>query len=272
MKKIFITMVAVMAALSMSAQEKLVVNTTTGSSDFYFGEQAKVSFWGQPKGEERNGDVTVEAIAVGTDYVTLRFFFKRSFSGQWCFHISEDNTTWEPSLYNYVEEGDAIVYGVKLLNGSMRNTWNLRYCYSTDFTVTGLQPNTSYVITPYAIVVTYDRQTVYAYGSEKTFQTVSEEEDPNLIKFSDAEVKRLCVENWDTNGDGELSLDEAAAVTDLGYVFTENTLITSFDELKYFTGLASIGVSAFFDCSGLTSVTIPEGVITIEESAFKDCI
>lgn len=51
----------------------------------------------------------------------------------------------------------------------------------------------------------------------------------NII-FADPEVKRLCVENWDIDGDGELSKDEAAAVSDLGRVFFGNMEITSFDE------------------------------------------
>ncbi len=93
---------------------------------------------------------------------------------------------------------------------------------------------------------------------------------PN-IEFADAAVKALCVANWDTNHDGELSEAEAAAVTTLGEVFKENTEITSFDELAYFTGLTSIGYSAFYNCSGLTSLTIPEGVTSIGYAAFFDC-
>jgi hypothetical protein len=58
-----------------------------------------------------------------------------------------------------------------------------------------------------------------------------------VITFADANVKAICVANWDTNGDGELSEEEAAAVTSLGVVFKGNTEITSFDELQYFTGL-----------------------------------
>ena len=54
------------------------------------------------------------------------------------------------------------------------------------------------------------------------------------INFVDGNVKVLCVANWDTDKDGELSEAEAAAVTDLGKVFN-NTNITSFNELKYFT-------------------------------------
>ena len=39
------------------------------------------------------------------------------------------------------------------------------------------------------------------------------------ISFIDSKVKALCVKNWDTNKDGNLSRDEASAVTDLGDVF-----------------------------------------------------
>ena len=91
------------------------------------------------------------------------------------------------------------------------------------------------------------------------------------ITFADANVKAICVANWDTNGDGELSDVEAAAVTDLGTVFKSNTNITSFDELVYFTGLASIGSYAFLNCSGLTSVAIPNNVISIGDYAFNNC-
>ena len=92
-----------------------------------------------------------------------------------------------------------------------------------------------------------------------------------FIPFADDNVKTLCLANWDTNGDGELSDDEAAAVTDLGNVFKQNFKITSFDELRYFTGLTSIGNSTFYNCRGLTSITIPEGVTSISDEAFEDC-
>ena len=92
----------------------------------------------------------------------------------------------------------------------------------------------------------------------------------NII-FADANVKALCVANWDTNGDGELSYAEAAAVTYLGQVFRDNSAITTFDELQYFTGLTSIGSDAFEYCRGLISVTIPNSVTSIGYRAFYYC-
>lgn len=90
------------------------------------------------------------------------------------------------------------------------------------------------------------------------------------INFADANVKALCVANWDTNEDGELSLDEAAAVTDLGTVFKSSN-ITSFNELQYFTGITTIPYMAFNGCLGLTYITIPNSVTSIDDLAFSDC-
>ena len=99
------------------------------------------------------------------------------------------------------------------------------------------------------------------------------------IQFADPEVKRICVENWDTNRNGRLSYEEAAAVTSLS-VFTKasdgqsvfaGTSITSFDELVYFTGLTSIDERAFENCNDLSSITLPESVIEIGDYAFSYC-
>lgn len=110
-----------------------------------------------------------------------------------------------------------------------------------------------------------------AYESADYWKEFNEivETDP-IITFADDNVKSICVANWDTNGDGELSETEAAAVTDLGEIFKRNENITSFDELQYFTGLTSIGDYDFL-CSSITSVIIPIGVTTINDYAFHSC-
>ena len=102
--------------------------------------------------------------------------------------------------------------------------------------------------------------------------------DPNGvgIRFADAGVESICISNWDTDHNGVLSIPEAAAVTNLGYVFRNNAAITSFDELRYFTGLTYIqggNVSgslqgAFQRCSALRSITIPKNVTVVRDTAF----
>ena len=101
-------------------------------------------------------------------------------------------------------------------------------------------------------------------------------EEVSIINFADPAVKAICVANWDTDGDGELDMDEAAAVTELpaygsDNMFRENKNITSFDELQYFTGLTEIRYGAFLDCSNLVSITLPESITAIRGQAFDGC-
>ena len=93
---------------------------------------------------------------------------------------------------------------------------------------------------------------------------------PN-IEFADPNVEAICVDRWDSNGDGKLSKDEAAAVTDLGTAFKQNKTIVQFNELQYFTGLTEIAEEAFRSCENLASVTLPESVKVIGQYAFMYC-
>lgn len=103
-----------------------------------------------------------------------------------------------------------------------------------------------------------------------------------IINFVDPAVKALCVANWDTDGDGELDMDEAAAVTDIGAVFYGNDEIVSFDEFQFFTGVTELsgvkrtngthGVDGSFEgCLNLTSIILPESITSIGKDAFSYC-
>ena len=110
---------------------------------------------------------------------------------------------------------------------------------------------------------------VVAYGNaEEATLTLRPQRIVKNIEFVDAKVKELCIGNWDANGDGELDEDEAAAVTSLDKVFSNNSEITSFNELQYFTGLTSISDNAFMVCEKLTAITIPATVTAIGNNAF----
>ena len=145
------------------------------------------------------------------------------------------------------------------------------YCYAQDvpsiesddvFFESGIKDAILHV--PYGCKAAYETAATW-----NEFGAIVEMEPENpIISFADAKVKALCVANWDTNSDGELDEAEADAVTDLGTVFKGNTEITSFNELQYFTGLTSIAEEAFYGCSGLTSVSIPNNVTSIGKFAF----
>lgn len=91
------------------------------------------------------------------------------------------------------------------------------------------------------------------------------------IAFASDAVKAICIANWDTNGDGSLSEEEAAAVTKINDEFKQNKDITSFNELQYFTGLTEIADNAFYNCENLTSIKLPASVKKIGEAAFVGC-
>ena len=106
-----------------------------------------------------------------------------------------------------------------------------------------------------------------------SFGTIVEYDDPtaNAITFADDGVKAVCVEHWDTNGDGELSYTEAANVVSLGNAFSGNEFITSLRELQYFTRVQSLAEGEFEDCRLLESIILPPATRTIGNYAFRGC-
>ena len=124
-----------------------------------------------------------------------------------------------------------------------------------------------------SIKITQDENNVYFELVDGTIITISKtgSQSSNIIIFADKDVKKRCVGLWDTNGDGELSHEEVAAVTTIGTVFQNNTDIEFFNELKYFSGLTALEANAFNGCSNLCNIAIPANVATIDVSSFKGC-
>lgn len=99
--------------------------------------------------------------------------------------------------------------------------------------------------------------------------------DNKYIEFEDPEVFRIFSANNIGDGVG-VTTAQAAAVTNLGSMFYNNTTVVSFDELRYFTGLTYLygGTTTrglFGNCSNLQSVSIPENIATIQAYALEGC-
>lgn len=92
------------------------------------------------------------------------------------------------------------------------------------------------------------------------------------ISFADSKVKKICLQNWDSDGNGELDYSEAASVTSIdqnsGF---RGTSISTFNELQYFTSLTTIGNDAFNNCTSLKAITLPENTFAIGDRAFMNC-
>ncbi len=80
------------------------------------------------------------------------------------------------------------------------------------------------------------------YPIEKAFVDNTPSPD-QVIAFADEAVKAICVANWDTNKDGELSYEEAAAVTDIGNKFYIKTKISILQVCNTFRRMLSNLVS-----------------------------
>lgn len=94
------------------------------------------------------------------------------------------------------------------------------------------------------------------------------------IRFADAEVLRVLINatvgayntisKVDKDGDGMLTEEELSSLTTLSNrndnvysMFKDNTVIETFNEFQYFTGLEFINSSSFAGCSSLKEITLP---------------
>lgn len=92
------------------------------------------------------------------------------------------------------------------------------------------------------------------------------------IMFIDPVVKAICCANWDTDGNSELSYEEASAISDIqnifnGWLYVQdrggrlvsvgNPSIFHFGEFKYFTNVKELPTTAFANNINMQDVTLP---------------
>lgn len=134
---------------------------------------------------------------------------------------------------------------------------------------------------PVTLVLAYagDRGSTDTVRAEASVRVEGVRDVSERIAFADSVVKKICVERWDLDGDGELSAHEASLVKTLGKPFNPtydeatrmfkfDKTIKSFDEMRYFVSLDTIPDRAFAFCENLESVQIPASVRYIGRDAF----
>lgn len=91
-----------------------------------------------------------------------------------------------------------------------------------------------------------------------------------MTKDTNPEVLAVCyAQGWCASLD-YMTYEEASAVTDIGTAFANNKAITHFEELEHF-GIKSIPTQAFFKCTNLAKIILPDGMTIIDKRAFNTC-
>ena len=95
---------------------------------------------------------------------------------------------------------------------------------------------------------------------------------PQGENYNDVFQEWLYNNGYSANAD-YTTMEEALNLTEIpNRAFQNNTSLTHMDELQYFTNLRKIYKAAFFHCTGLTSIMLPNNVKDIEPLAFSECI
>ena len=95
--------------------------------------------------------------------------------------------------------------------------------------------------------------------------------DPNslYIRFADAEVERICVATW--GSDGHITTAQASRAS-VSQQFKGNTTIVDFKEFKYFKGTTTLYYQGFQGCTNLQKIGLPPTInTTTQNQVFANC-
>lgn len=135
------------------------------------------------------------------------------------------------------------------------------------------------------ITITQDEDNCYITLPDGTIITLEKSNygySADIIKFEDPYVKDICVRQWDTDKDGELSYLEASSVETVEGYFTHteyasyydntfkrtyytlikagNPSIRSFAELRYFTSIKKLEMKGFASDINLIKIELPDNL------------
>ena len=190
---------------------------------------------------------------------------------EWKFLIYDELSNSRPVLYNGYAEGEgghSFVCDGYDGNGYYHFNWGWGGAQDGYFLLSAIDGDD-------ADVIFYKRNQGAVINAEPLPTVIDSEAG---VHFADPVMRYIGLRNWDTDENGWLSLDEVQAVTDFQLFYTYYSssyflasLLSSFDEFKYFTGVNVIDIGSFLDCSNMTRISIPGTVTDIGGSAFMNC-
>ena len=91
---------------------------------------------------------------------------------------------------------------------------------------------------------------------------------PKFVHFDDPEVERIFLANFDKDGDGKISIEEAKEITSINGLFSNNTKIKSLNALRY-TSLSKYSKSMILGENKIERITLPTSMSNIEWYTFS---
>lgn len=125
------------------------------------------------------------------------------------------------------------------------------------------------IYVPDAALEVYKTATNWSAYADR-IHPLSELEGSPYIRFADAEVERVLMENNVSSDGVGITMADAQAVTSIGTWFKGNRAITSFEEFVYFNGVTELVIDAFLD-SSLASISLPNSLKTLNAGVFGRC-
>ena len=95
----------------------------------------------------------------------------------------------------------------------------------------------------------------------------------NFVTFEDPEAERVCIQRYDKDHDGRLSMNEVLKINDSkgnSVLFYNNPKIRVFKEFSKFVNITIVGNDIFRNCPNLEEVWFPPNITTHWYRPFLD--
>ena len=113
---------------------------------------------------------------------------------------------------------------------------------------------------------------IITYDGRESLLVVIQKQWNSIVQFKDPGIRKVCVDAFDLDGDGNLTCYEIHAVPydGMDYLDFSKVRIKSFDEFRWFTSVSLINQPVFAG-TGLESISFPRKVFILQNGVFKNC-